>query len=189
MHWYIALRITRVSKSSSSLVPSLTTKQKTSAFTCAKKIFPQIFLRQCLRLYFQKRKKNNPFFFHCLPYILWVGLVRSPCLDIFETDSVVFPSMDLQSTSTRQLVWTCCPVPTSNLNPPFTLPLCNAVSQEELQPPDKRNPTLAVGQAALGRSASSSLPPPPPPLTRDAPFDVAVVYWRFPERGWITGGP
>lgn len=127
-----------------------------------KRFFHKYFCDNVWGCIFKKEKKTT-LFFHCLPYILWVGLVWSPCLDIFKTDSV-FPSMDLQSTSTRQLVWTCCPVPTSNLNPPFTLPLCNAVSQEELQPPDKRNPTLAVGQAALGRSASSS-----PPTTTSHP--------------------
>lgn len=67
-----------------------------------KRFFHKYFCDNVWGCIFKKGKKKT--FFHCLPYILWVGLVRSPCLDIFETDC--FPA------------WTFSPLPHGNWSGP-----------------------------------------------------------------------
>lgn len=126
-----------------------------------KRFFHKYFCDNVWGCIFKKeKKKNNPFF--PLPAIYLVGGISQESLfgHIWDRLSVSQrgPSVHFHTATGLDLL------PSANVQPQPSLhsPSLHAVSQEELQPPDKRNPTLAVGQAALGRSASSSSPPHPP---------------------------
>lgn len=136
-------------------------------------------------MYFQKCI-NFSFFFlfsNCLSYISWVGLVRSSCLDVFETEcseketrgllvSRHRPPFHFHTTNCLDLL------PSANVPPQSSLrsPSPHTVNQKGLFPSDKRNPTLAIGQTVLGRSALSSPPTPPPPIP------MLLLIWQ-----WYTG--
>lgn len=143
-----------------------------------------------LTVFFKKSKRFLHFLFFPLPAIYLVGRTTQ--------ESLSWRTWDCSEKETRGTpcfsTWTFSSLSHGNSSghaaqcqhPTSTL-LSHTFNQEGLWLPDKSNLTLAIGQTVLGRSASSFpwLPSPNP----DVPFDLAVVYWRFPERGWITRGP